>query len=87
MFITAGPMIKLFAGGGGGEWRTCAESAHYALFGGRNSPTQTLSSGSSGQRYLSIASVRVLSAYRASAPLMEVRALSFSKEFISMWMY
>ena len=24
VFITAGPMIKLFAGGGGGEWRTCA---------------------------------------------------------------
>jgi hypothetical protein len=24
VFITAGPVIKLFAGGGGGEWRTCA---------------------------------------------------------------
>ena len=24
MFITAGPMTKLFAGGGGGEWRTSA---------------------------------------------------------------
>jgi hypothetical protein len=24
VFITAGPMTKLFAGGGGGEWRTCA---------------------------------------------------------------
>ena len=24
MFITAGPITKLFAGGGGGEWRTCA---------------------------------------------------------------
>ena len=22
--ITAGPITKLFAGGGGGEWRTCA---------------------------------------------------------------
>jgi len=22
-FITAGPVTKLFAGGGGGEWRTC----------------------------------------------------------------
>jgi hypothetical protein len=24
VFITAGPITKLFAGGGGGEWRTCA---------------------------------------------------------------
>ncbi len=24
MFITAGPITKLFAGGGGGEWTTCA---------------------------------------------------------------
>ena len=24
VFITARPMTKLFAGGGGGEWRTCA---------------------------------------------------------------
>jgi hypothetical protein len=24
VFITAGPVTKLFAGGGGGEWRTCA---------------------------------------------------------------
>jgi hypothetical protein len=24
VFITAGPMIKLFAGGRGGEWTTCA---------------------------------------------------------------
>ena len=40
VFITAGPMIKLFAGGGGGEWRTCAmqaeacvdESAHHAYW-------------------------------------------------------
>jgi len=43
VFITAGPITKLFAGGGGGEWRTCAklerrrgeacvdESAHHAL--------------------------------------------------------
>ena len=24
VFITEGPVTKLFAGGGGGEWRTCA---------------------------------------------------------------
>ena len=24
VFITAGPITNLFAGGGGGEWRTCA---------------------------------------------------------------
>jgi len=24
VFITAGPITKLFAGGGGGEWTTCA---------------------------------------------------------------
>ena len=41
VFITAGPITKLFAGGGGGEWTTCAmirrraeacvdESAHHA---------------------------------------------------------
>jgi hypothetical protein len=24
VFITTGPITKLFAGGGGGEWRTCA---------------------------------------------------------------
>ncbi len=24
VFITAGPITKLFAGGGGAEWRTCA---------------------------------------------------------------
>ncbi len=24
VFITAGPITKLFAGGGGREWRTCA---------------------------------------------------------------
>ncbi len=42
VFITAGPITKLFAGGGGGEWTTCAydrrraeacvdESARHAL--------------------------------------------------------
>jgi hypothetical protein len=24
VFITAGPMVKMFTGGVGGEWRTCA---------------------------------------------------------------
>ena len=49
VFITAGPITKLFAGGGGGEWTTCAmiddeptaeacvdESAHHALGPVRN---------------------------------------------------
>ena len=26
VFITAGPITKLFAGGGGGEWTTCAQT-------------------------------------------------------------
>ena len=28
VFITAGPITKLFAGGVGGEWRTCAMIAY-----------------------------------------------------------